>query len=366
MSFDLYRVTPRVAREYIVDCIQAGLVPFVQSDPGMGKSSIMRSVADQFMLKMIDHRLSTSAPEDLSGLPEFYTNEHGNRRAHFAPFDKLFPLEDTPLPTGYDGWMVFLDEMNSGREEVQAASYKLVLDKMTGQEKLHERVVLTAAGNLNTSGAIVNDLATAMQSRVVHIELTLNFQEFLEDVLLPQKWDPRIVAFLMHDESQLMVFDANHDEKTFRCPRTWEFMNKLLLNKEFALTHEIVNGTKVERYEMDRKTALYAGTIGAMGAASFVNFTKVFAHVPKYEDVMRNPTGVTVPSEHSLLWATVSSFMQKTSEDNFDKLATYFNRFDLSFRILFFRNVMINHAATLRHHPAFTNALIELDQYLNG
>ncbi len=60
---NIYRATPRKVREYTIDCIEAGLVPFIQSDPAMGKSTIVRSIFDQYRLWMIDHRLSTSQPE---------------------------------------------------------------------------------------------------------------------------------------------------------------------------------------------------------------------------------------------------------------------------------------------------------------
>lgn len=127
-EINLYRAGPRKIREFTLDCLYAGLVPFIQSSPGMGKSSIIRSIAVELNLKLIDHRLSTSAPEDLSGLPRF--NEKGE--AIFAPFAELFPLEGQELPKKYndkgevvgtyDGWLVFLDEFNSAVKTVQAAA----------------------------------------------------------------------------------------------------------------------------------------------------------------------------------------------------------------------------------------------------
>jgi MoxR-like ATPase len=93
---NLYRCTPRQTRAFVKEILEAGLVPFVQSSPGMGKSTIMRSIAKELNLKLIDHRLSTSAPEDLSGLPRF--NEQGF--AEFVPFADLFPVEGMTIPKG--------------------------------------------------------------------------------------------------------------------------------------------------------------------------------------------------------------------------------------------------------------------------
>ena len=63
---NLYRASPRKIRRFTERCFFAGLVPFVQSSPGMGKSSIMRQIAKDLQLQMIDHRLSTSEPTDLN------------------------------------------------------------------------------------------------------------------------------------------------------------------------------------------------------------------------------------------------------------------------------------------------------------
>ena len=345
---NIYRCTPRQAKEFAIDCIESGLVPFIQSSPGMGKSAIMRAIARMFNLWLIDHRLSTSAPEDMSGLPEFYDDTLGIRRARFVPFE-MFPVAGTMLPKGYDGWMLFLDEANSGTKMVQAASYKLVLDRMVGQMHLHERVAMTMAGNLTTDRAIVNPLSTAMQSRVIHIEMMIDHREWLEDVALVEVYDDRIIAFLNWKDSYLMDFRPDHQEKTFCCPRTWEFMNKL------------IKGKPVE----DRKTSLYAGAITSGVAAEFVQFCQIYKELTQYEDVMRDPTTADVPRGADRRWAIVSHLMGKTDEKNFATVSSYINRYDLGFRALYFRGVL-SQKPKLRSHPAFGPAMVAVNQYLNG
>lgn len=345
---NIYRCTPRQAKEFTIDCIEARLVPFIQSSPGMGKSTIMRAIAKMFNLWLIDHRLSTSAPEDLSGLPEFYNDENGTRRARFVPFE-MFPVVGTKVPDGYDGWMVFLDEANSGTKMVQAASYKLILDRMVGQLHLHDNVAMTMAGNLTTDRAIVQSLSTAMQSRVIHIEMMINHREWLEDVALAEQYDDRIIAFLNWKEDYLMDFRPDHQEKTFSSPRTWEFMNNL------------IKGKPVE----DRKTSLYAGTITSGVAAEFVQFCQIYKELTQYEDVMKDPITANVPQGADRRWAIVSHLMGKTDDKNFTTLSTYINRYDLGFRALYFRGVL-SQKPTLRAHPAFGPAMVAVNQYLNG
>lgn len=344
-AIQIYRCTPRQTRKFIAQVLEAGLVPYVQSSPGMGKSSIMRAVAQEYGLALIDHRLSTSAPEDLSGLPSF--DERGFARFH--PFADLFPLAGTPLPDGKGGWMLFFDEFNSALKGVQAAAYKLILDKMVGQHRLHENVAITAAGNLSTDRAITNPLSTAMQSRVVHLEMETSFTEWLEDVALKEGYDSRIIAFLSQYNGKLMDFRPDHQEKTFCCPRTWEFVNRLVQGKEVT----------------DETAPLLAGTITSGVAVEFVQFTKVYADLITLREVLADPERCRVPTETSLKWATVSHLMEKADDANFAALCSYVNRFTLDFRILFYRAVLIRQPG-LRQHPGFIKAMSELSRYLLG
>ena len=342
-DISIYKCTPRQVKGFVEDCLYAGLVPYVQSSPGMGKSSIMRNITKDLNLKLIDHRLSTSAPEDMSGLPQFDSNGF----ARFAPFSDLFPIEATPLPEGKDGWMLFLDEFNSATRPVQAACYKLILDRMTGQHNLHKNVVITAAGNLSTDKAITNPISTAMQSRVVHLEMEINFKEWLEDVALTESYDSRIIAYLSQYPSRLMDFDPDHNEKTFCCPRTWEFINKLIQGKEVS----------------SRMAPLLAGTVTSGIAVDFIQFTKVFANMISVKEILRDPNGCTIPQDNATRWAVITHLMEKITEDTLKDIATYVNRFTVDFRILFFRSILVKHKA-LRHHPAYTGAMADLSRYL--
>ena len=220
---------------------------------------------------------------------------------------------------------------------------------MTGQKKLHEKVVITAAGNLATDRAIVNVLGTAMQSRVVHIEMEINFNEWLEDVALKQNYDRRIIGFLAQFPSKLMTFDPNHTDKTFCCPRTWEFMNRLLAVTDVT----------------DDRVALYGGTISPGIAAEFVQFTKIYGSLINVREVITNPATAPLPEGAPMKWATVSMLMEKVDAKNFNALAEYMSRFDLTFRVLFFRSVLVRNPE-FRNLDAFRQNMLTLSRYLHS
>jgi hypothetical protein len=341
----LYTCTPRKVAQFTQEILASGLVPFIESSPGMGKSSIVRQLAKNNNLALIDHRLSTSAPEDLSGLPRF----RSDGLAEFAPFADLFPLEGMKVPDGSDGWLLFLDEFNSASKAVQAASYKLILDRMTGQKKLHANVGIVGAGNLATDRAITNPMGTAMQSRLVTLRMVVSFEEWLYDVALPNGYDHRVIAFLSQYPSKLMDFNPNHSGATFCCPRTWEFMEALVYQKPIT---------------QDR-IPMYAGTISAGIAVEFVQFVAVFDTIVKIPQIVADPANCPLPLDAASRWAVISTMMEHACLTNFTQLCEYANRFTLDFKVLFYRSVLVRNAS-LRTHPSFMRAMVELNRYLNG
>lgn len=348
---NIYRVSPRQLAEGIEDDFRAGNVPYVEGPPGSGKSSIFAQVAKKLGLLMIDHRLSTSAPEDLSGLPRFTPEGY----AEFAPFAELFPLEGMDIPAGYQGWLLFLDELSSAERNVQAAAYKLILDKMTGQKKLHSHVVIGAAGNQSTDRAITNPIGTAMQSRLSHYVLEVNHKEFMEDVALKDNWDRRIIAYLSRYPSKLMDFRPDHNEKTFCCPRTWEFVNRQLQINEIG-----TNGKGLDA----KKAFKYAGKITSGVAVDFIQFTRVFENLINISDITADPMSCRIPNDPAEQWANIAHMCEVVDEKNFGDLSTYANRFSLDFKVLFFRSVLVQ-KPKLRSHHAFASAMQALNRYLS-
>lgn len=68
---------------------------------------------------------------------------------------------------------------------------------MVGNHKLHDNVLIAAAGNLATDNAIVNPISTASQSRMVHLKMNFpSYDDWVQAVAIPNKYDSRIIAYL--------------------------------------------------------------------------------------------------------------------------------------------------------------------------
>lgn len=350
MSIDSIRkVSLRQAAQLLPDVLEAGLVANLVGSPGIGKSALVHSVAKLANLELIDYRASTGIPVDMQGLP-FRTGNH----AEFLPFSHIFPTVGTPVPEGRNGWLLFLDEMNSASKAMQTALYKLILDKWVGQHKLHPQVHIVCAGNRESDKAIVTKLSTAMQSRLIHFDIEVNAKEWIEDVGIAYKYDHRILAYISAYPEKLNDFNPDHSYHTFCCPRTWQFMSQLLEQEPSKTALPV------------KKLPLYAGTITPGIAADFVQFTAVYTSLVTMAQVIKDPLGSPVPTDNAAKWATVTSLAQNCGTNvDIAKLNEYIKRFPLPFQLLFWRMV-IQYFPQNRSRPEWAAAMIEIQKYLHG
>ncbi len=307
------------AVEYIKTCIRANLPCFLSGSPGTGKSELAKQVGDYFKLYLIDIRLSQCDPTEIGGFPAFQ-----NGKASYVPME-MWPVENTPIPKGYKGFLIVLDEFNSASLATQAASYKLVLDRMVGQIPLHKNTAIICIGNLSTDNAIVNRLSTAMQSRLIHLELAVNTDTWLKEWAIPNKLDHRILTYISRYPDKLYNFDPNHDDKTFATPRTWYFVHKLLQLTPGDLTPIL---------------PLIAGTIGEGIGREFVMFTNIYNELPTIEEIKKNPKTTPINDEPSMLWAVSHMISNNTNKANMPAFMQFIERLPVEFATITLQNIL--------------------------
>ena len=317
----LQQVSLKQATEFAFQTLKANLVPFMTSSPGLGKSAAVRQLAKRFNLKLIDVRLAEEDPTCLSGFPTVVDG-----RSTYAP-PLRFPLQGDPIPEGYSGFLLFFDEINSAPRSVVSAAYKIVLDRMIGQEHLHDKVRIIAAGNFSTDNAIVNDMGTAMRSRMVHIHVTTHAENWL-DYAAKDGFDTRVVSYLNYQSSKInnfRGFEGSSDE-TFACERTWEFVSKIL-------KANYPDETKPVPADV---APLLVGTVGST-AYEFVTYTEAFKDLPTIQQVLANPCGCTLPVAPAVRYLMTGMLVGNATMDNADKIATYVDRLPKEFAMVFIK-----------------------------
>lgn len=332
-------VSPQKAEQILALNLRADLVTMLKGSPGTGKSAIIKRIAKQYNLKVIDVRLAQCDQTDLSGLP---TINRETGKAHYYPLS-IFPVEGDPLPVNpetnqpYSGWLLFLDELNAADKAVQKASYKLLLDRELGETKLHERVRIIAAGNLDTDGAIVEDMSSAIKSRICHLNITHDNTAWLKWAREEGGIDHRIISFIEFKPNILYTFNPETVDgvDTYACYRTWEFAHKQLQQVDVDADKDILQ-------------ALFTSSLSEGVAREFVAFLHNMAKLPTMAQVLAKPDTLEVPGEPGLLYALSGNLGQHSDKDNIEKLMTYVVRLPMEFQVLTLREVLRNDNALMQ------------------
>ena len=305
------------AAPMIESFIQANVPVNLMGSPGLGKSDVIKQVAKKLGLKVIDFRLSTADPTDLTGLPFI-----DNGRSVFLP-NVAFPVETDPVPEGYNGWLLFLDEITNAPMAVQAAAYKLILDREVGLHNLHPQVKIVSAGNLIDDGAAVTgEMSTALKSRMAHINIEISIDAWL-DWALSAGVHHSVTSFIKFKPTSLYQFDPKVDADTFPCPRTWGMVSSVI--DTVGLNHPAI-------------LQMLSATISDGTATEFVNYCKNFVGLPTYQDIIRDPLGTPMPEGMSTMYALSGSIGAQTKKESVDQVMEFVGRMPKEFQLRTFND----------------------------
>ena len=369
MSDDSMKTIPTLSVDKTVEqlsesysaVINAGLSPNVLPSvmlwgaPGVGKSQAVRQIADKIKAKtgkktvVTDVRLLLFNPIDLRGIPT--ADEKKTEAIWLRP--QIFRMDASVNTVN----LLFLDEISAAPPSVQAAAYQIALDHTVGEHKLPDNCIVIAAGNRVTDRSVAFKMPKALANRLCHIEMESNFDSW-------RKWavqggiNEKIIGFLSARTDLLMGFDASRDDLAFPTPRSWEMVSKLL------------NGTGIAPEKLH---PLIAGCVGTGVAAEFRTWCKIYASIPRTEDIFAGKR-VPVPKETDALYALVSSMTVYAREHKNDMNAiansiNYAIGMPADFSAVLFKNYLAieaDYRTKLLKIPEFRDWASKKGRLLNG
>ena len=303
-------------KESINSMIDLKVPVFIWGNPGIGKSSIVKQIAQTRNMKFIDLRLSLLDPTDLRGIP-FFENETKN--AVWAK-PEFLPSSDSE-----DEGILFLDEINSAPPTIQAAAYQLILDRKIGEYSLPDNYSVIAAGNYETDRGITYKMPSPLANRFVHLYFDLHFEEW-KLWAYENNIDKRIIAYLSYKPDNLFTFDPKSNQKSFATPRSWDYVNTILnSNLEGDVLKDVISGA-----------------VGYESAEEFINFLKVVNDLPDIEKIL-NGSYNEIPRNNSVLYALcaglVYSLKNSSSIDEISNVIEYSLNLPSEYSVMLIRDL---------------------------
>ena len=278
-----------ILKKSLISMIDSKIPVFVWGNPGVGKSSIIKQIANDKNMEFIDLRLSLLDPTDLRGIPFF---DSANKSAIWAKPEFL------PNSNSQAFGILFLDEINSAPPTVQAAAYQLILDRKIGEYTLPMNYAIVAAGNYESDRGVTYRMPTPLANRFVHLDFELDFEEW-KSWAYESKIDTRIISFLSYKPQNLFTFDAKAKEKSFATPRSWSFVNDILnSNLQIVFLKDVISGV-----------------VGKESSDEFMNFCKVIDKLPNIQEILE-AINTEVPTNNSVLYALCTGIVYALKENS--------------------------------------------------
>ena len=280
--------------------IDRKLPVFIWGAPGIGKSSIVKQIAEIKDLEFLDLRLSLLDPTDLKGIPFFNaeTKEGVWAKPSFLP-----SLE------GSKG-ILFLDEINTAPPAVQASAYQLILDRRVGEYELPEGWSIVAAGNRENDRGVVYKMPPPLANRFVHFEMEVDFNDW-KAWAYAAKIESSIIAYLAYDKSMLFTFDATSNEKSFATPRSWEYVDSIIKS---GIEAELILDS-------------ISGAVGREAAIGYLSFKKVMKDLPDLNRILDGSLAELEEEDPKVMMALaiglVNALIENPAEEAIDNVLNF-------------------------------------------
>lgn len=240
--------------DQVLDWAQARILI---GNAGVGKSSVIKEMAEAAGCRVIDLRLSEMEPGDLVGMPFVKMDEHGVETTYYAK-PHWWPTDGNVY--------LFLDEVDRCREDMIPLAMQLTLDRRAGNRTLPAGVKIYAAGNGGKFATIALDQAFC--NRVAYVEFTPTREEWLT-------WAKSanvhrgVTDFISAHKDMLDTPEKDIGKADLPVPsrRSWHAVSRMLHNME-----AVADGKDISKSER-----LYQFTmpfIGQSVAMSFANWIR--------------------------------------------------------------------------------------------
>lgn len=282
-------------------CGRARFPVLLFSEPGMGKSSLIRGIAKTEGVRCETVLGSIREPSDFAGLP--VVGEDGVR---LEPPNWAKRLKEA------DAGYLFLDELTTCPQSVHAAMLAVALDRTVGDLRLPWDVKIVAGANPPDSAADGHEIPAPLANRFCHLDYAPTVEDWLDGMTtgwaspppsravgadkLRREQRTALVRGFIHTRPDMLDRGPGEDRAAaggaWPSRRTWaELANVLAFLRD------------------DDTAALQAAVFGIVGDGPGVEFIEWWnrADLPDPRAVIDDPSSVDWSARPDRVWAVLSA-----------------------------------------------------------
>jgi len=227
--------------------------------PGVGKSAVVKQIADEMNYWFIDTRLAFKENVDLGGYP--VPDHESKQMIYFRP--RFIP--PAVVPEGYNGILWFLDESNRAHPTVIQTLFQIITESKCGEHLLPPETSIILAGNLGEEDdtTITEFDDSALDGRLAIFHLKPSAEDWLT-------WGhaegihPAILRYISTFPERLW------DEQNINPnPRGWHQVSNALLHSYGLETEGALKEYFSERSDSTLEKTIYS-LIGNIAGSDFI------------------------------------------------------------------------------------------------
>lgn len=291
-----------IAKAALVAC-SANQPVKITGESGCGKSDVVKQLTKRLGYKLFDLRVSDKEPSDIGGIPYPIMND-GHGKVVWLVSSDMLPFRDDDVRLMANGdesvtgeaerkaWneqkcILFLDEFDrSSNIDVQNMALQILLDRQVNGHRLVEGCRIIVATN-GTADVGTMPLTEAAAKRMIHLYVDVEADGTRESWT---KWaseegiTPALIAYAKSFPDEFHGSKGHKfTEEQKPCARTncmaaavWEESRKIPWADSVIVP-------------------LIEGCVGHVAAANMVGMFRMYADLPKIEDIIADPHGCSLP-----------------------------------------------------------------------
>lgn len=327
-------------RNAVIDNLDARISTHLKSSPGRGKSEFVEDLVsyltkrDGFEWGLATAFLATYTPSDLLGymVPTKVTNADGTQglTSVFTTPNWMMTKPTPEFPHGrhintYKRGIVFLDEFGQADGDTKKSAAQLMLKGQVGPHHLHSGIGVIAASNGKSDRSGVTKDFDFLINRQDEITITDDLASW-EDWAQDHGIMPLTIAFAKQNPQIVFAEGVPAEQGPWTTPRSLCMADKLLQVKAKRNGGVIPDTADVVEQ--------IHGIMGA-GSAQYFGFIKLEREMPRYEDIVKNPDKVKVPTKPDAQMLVCYSLAYQIKIKDAAAVVEYMERMPKEFAVTF-------------------------------
>ena len=223
--------------------------------PGIGKTAIMKQIAKEMGIGLVEYTLTHHTRQSAVGLPVLSKKIFEGREhtvTEYTMSEIVASVYECMEETGVKEGILFLDEINCVSETLAPTMLQFLQQKTFGTHKLPKGWLIVAAGNPSQYNKTARDFDIVTLDRVKKIEVEEDYPVWRQ-YAVKHGVHPSIWAYLDIRKDRFYKVEDDREGVSFVTARGWEDLSRMLL--EYEELKIPVSRELISQYLQEKETA---------------------------------------------------------------------------------------------------------------